>query len=82
MLRYDRYMAYCCKYTMIYNSLKKLTRGKNIVTDCTNASRTLLMDLGSLEWSQKILELFEIKECWLPKIIKSNAANFGIIDAA
>lgn len=67
---------------MIYNRLKKLTGGKNIVTDCTNASRTLLMDLGSLEWSQKILELFEIKECWLPKIIKSNAANFGTIDAA
>lgn len=39
-----------------------LTSGKSIVTDCTNASRTMLMKLDTLEWHKPTLELFEIKE--------------------
>jgi len=40
----------------------------------------MLMDLATLDWDEKTLETFEIKDRWLPTIIKSNAANFGTID--
>ena len=41
------------------------------VTDVTNASRTQLMDLNSLNWDKDILEEFEIPESVLPKIASS-----------
>jgi glycerol kinase len=42
------------------------------VTDVTNASRTMLMDLETLEWSEELLELFAIPRSMLPEIISSN----------
>jgi glycerol kinase len=49
------------------------------VTDSTNASRTMLMDINTLDWSQKMLKEYEILEKWLPKIIKESSAEFGKI---
>jgi glycerol kinase len=37
------------------------------------------MDLNSLQWHQPTLDLFGIKEKWLPKIIQSNSADFGAV---
>jgi glycerol kinase len=49
----------------------KLTGGLH-VTDVTNASRTQLMDLATLQWSPEILELFHIPPACLPRILSSS----------
>jgi glycerol kinase len=41
------------------------------VTDVTNASRTLLMDLDTREWSDRMLEVFGIPRAMLPRIVPS-----------
>ena len=42
------------------------------VTDATNASRTLLMDLNSLHWDEEILNLLNIPRAMLPRICSSS----------
>jgi glycerol kinase len=39
----------------------------------------MLMDIKNLEWSPKMLSEYQIKEEWLPKIIKSSNYLFGTI---
>ena len=46
------------------------------VTDVTNASRTLLMDLHTLQWSSKLLGHFDIPEAMMPRIV-SNGEVYG-----
>jgi glycerol kinase len=48
-----------------------LTGGTHI-TDVTNASRTLLMDINSLTWDEEILSLLDIPITMLPKICSSS----------
>ncbi len=48
-----------------------LTGGRSHVIDITNASRTLLMDLRTGQWSQEMLELFGIPQAMLPQITAS-----------
>ncbi|CAI7796055.1 unnamed protein product [Closterium sp. NIES-53] len=48
-----------------------LTGGARHVTDSSNASRTLLMDLRALQWSQPILDALNIPRSILPSIISS-----------
>lgn len=47
------------------------------ITDVSNASRTLLMDLRTLNWDDQILEELEIPISILPKI-KSSSEIFGV----
>jgi len=54
----------------------KMTEGKNHVTDYTNASRTLLFNIKSLDWDDTILEKFGIPKSILPKVQES-ASHFG-----
>ncbi len=42
------------------------------VTDVTNASRTLLMDIKTLSWDEKMLELLNIPSSILPRIVASS----------
>ncbi len=42
------------------------------VTDVTNASRTQLMNLATLDWDREILEAFDIPEAMLPRIASSS----------
>lgn len=42
------------------------------VTDVTNASRTLLMNLETLDWDDELLEIFEVPRSILPKIASSS----------
>ncbi len=42
------------------------------VTDVTNASRTLLMDLETLQWDSELLSAFDIPHALLPKIVSSS----------
>jgi glycerol kinase len=50
----------------------RLTAGREHLTDVTNASRTLLLDLDSATWSQSMLELFDIPRACLPRIVGSS----------
>lgn len=47
------------------------------VTDVTNASRTMLMDLRTLEWSPKLLAALRVPDRMLPEI-RSNAEVYGV----
>ena len=38
------------------------------VTDVTNASRTMLMNISTLDWDDSILEFFNVDKSWLPTI--------------
>ena len=51
----------------------KLTGGASHVTDVTNASRTLLLDLASGEWDDELLELFSVDRAVLPAVVPSSA---------
>jgi glycerol kinase len=50
----------------------RLTGGAKHVTDVTNASRTLLMDLRSLAWEDELLALLEVPRPLLPEICPSS----------
>lgn len=50
----------------------KLTEGKLHVTDHTNASRTMLFNIHSLEWDNKLLQLFNIPPKMLPTAFPSS----------
>ncbi|CAN5314031.1 glycerol kinase GlpK [soil metagenome] len=49
------------------------TDGGVHITDVTNASRTMLMDLESLEWDDELLALFDIPRSMLPEIKPSSS---------
>lgn len=42
------------------------------ITDVTNASRTQMMDLETLDWDDDILRLFEVPRACLPRIVSSS----------
>jgi glycerol kinase len=42
------------------------------ITDVTNASRTLLMNLETLDWDEELLKIFEVPRSILPKICSSS----------
>ena len=48
-----------------------LTNGKAHVTDHTNAARMLLMNLSTLDWDPKLLDLFGIPSQMLPRIVST-----------
>ncbi|WP_067574266.1 glycerol kinase GlpK [Nocardia acidivorans] len=53
-------------------------RGGVHITDPTNASRTMLMDLETLDWDEELLRVFGIPRAMLPAIApSSNPAGFG-----
>jgi len=58
----------------------RLTRGKVFATDFTNASRTLLFDIGRLRWDEKLCALFKVPLRALPEV-RESAAQFGETDA-
>lgn len=50
----------------------KMSGGRSYVTDVSNASRTQLMDLRSCQWDTELLELFGVREAFLPTIVDSS----------
>ncbi|MBW4425916.1 MAG: glycerol kinase GlpK [Nostoc desertorum CM1-VF14] len=60
--------------------LWNLTGGKVHATDHSNASRTMLMNLKTCEWDEKLLELFQIPAHILPQI-QPSLGVFGVTDA-
>jgi len=53
-----------------------LTSGKTHATDVTNASRTLLFNIHTLEWDQELLNILDIPKAILPEVHASDH-NFG-----
>jgi glycerol kinase len=54
----------------------KLTNGKSHVTDYSNASRTLIFNIRSLTWDDRLLEELAIPKKLLPEV-KPSASDFG-----
>jgi glycerol kinase len=55
----------------------KLTNGNVHATDVSNASRTLLFNIHSLQWDKELLHLFDIPASVLPEV-KASSGLFGI----
>jgi len=53
-----------------------LTRGQLHVTDVSNASRTMLFNIHSLEWDEDLLKIFNIPATMLPEV-KSSSEVYG-----
>ena len=54
----------------------QLTRGEVHVTDVSNASRTMLFNINSLEWDMELLELLDIPASMMPAV-KSSSEIYG-----
>ena len=54
----------------------RLTRGEVHVTDVSNASRTMLFNINTLEWDQELLDLFGILRSMMPEV-KSSSEVYG-----
>jgi len=54
----------------------RLTGGKRHVTDVTNASRTMLFNLHTLQWDDELLELLDVPRAMLPEV-RSSSEIFG-----
>ncbi len=59
----------------------RLTSGKVHITDYSNASRTMLFNIKTLEWDPEILNELEIPRCILPEI-RSSSEVYGMTDSA
>ena len=53
-----------------------LTRGEVHVTDVTNASRTMLFNIHTIEWDKELLEIFGIPKSMMPEV-KSSSEVYG-----
>lgn len=56
-----------------------LTSGLRHTTDITNASRTLLFNIHTLQWDDDLLRLFKIPKAMLPSV-EGNCTHFGSTD--
>ncbi len=56
----------------------KLTNEKNHLTDVTNASRTLLFNIKTMQWDDELLELFDIPKSMLPEVLGCDG-DFGTL---
>ena len=55
----------------------RLTGGKVFATDYTNASRTMLFNIHTLEWDSELLKLFGVPRCMLPEV-QACGGDFGV----
>lgn len=58
----------------------KMTGGEVHATDYTNASRTMLFNIHSLEWDEELLRLFRVPGQMLPRVMESSGV-FGMTKA-
>ena len=57
-----------------------LTKGKLHITDVSNASRTMLFNINSLEWDNELMKLLDIPESLLPVVVDSSSV-YGEVDS-
>lgn len=58
----------------------RLTAGRVHATDFTNASRTMLFNLQTLDWDPELLQLLRVPLALLPSV-QPSCADFGVTDA-
>lgn len=58
-----------------------LSKSKKHITDYSNASRTLLFNINTLEWDNELLEFFDIPASILPEVVQSSG-ELAIVDSA
>ena len=51
----------------------KLTGGKTFATDTTNASRTMLFNIHTMQWDDDLLQLFDIPRSMMPDVLPCDA---------
>ncbi len=56
-----------------------MTNGKKHLTDVSNASRTMLFNLETLDWDDELLEIFDVPRQILPRV-KSSSEIYGEIE--
>lgn len=56
----------------------KLTEGQIHATDVTNASRTLMYNIHTLEWDEELLDIYNIPKSMLPEV-KSSSEVYGFV---
>ncbi len=64
----DTYMTY------------RLTGGKALITDVTNASRYMLMNIATQKWDDELLSIIGVKKECLPEIVSSSGVIYGYTD--
>ena len=55
-----------------------LSKEKNHFTDVTNASRTLLFNINTMDWDDELLQLFDIPKSMMPQVLSCDD-NFGTL---
>jgi glycerol kinase len=61
----------------------KLTQGQRHITDATNASRTMLYNIHTMQWDDDLLQLFDVPRSVLPEVVASSgscATTKGLLD--
>lgn len=56
--------------------LWKLTNGKSYVTDVSNASRTMIFNIHTLQWDEELLQIMDIPAVMLPEV-RSSSEVYG-----
>ena len=51
----------------------RLSGGRLHITDVSNASRTMLFDIHTLDWDDELLDLFDIPRSMLPEVVPTSA---------
>ncbi len=59
----------------------KLTKGSVHVTDYSNAARTMMFNINTLEWDEDILRELDIPRCMLPDV-KPSSCRYGEADSS
>ena len=50
----------------------QLTRGEVHITDVSNASRTMLFNINTLQWDQELLDLLDVPASMMPRVCSSS----------
>ena len=50
----------------------KLTDGRSFVSDVTNASRTMLYNIHTMDWDEELIEFFDVPREALPKVVPND----------
>lgn len=61
--------------------INNLTKDKNHLTEPSNASRTMVYNLETMDWDDELLKKLDIPKSMMPKVVPSNY-NFGVTDKA
>ena len=58
----------------------KLTKGKVHATDYSNASRTMMFNINTVDWDDELCKQLEVPKSMLPKALPSSSTEFGETD--